>query len=540
MPLSLARRLATGMLTLIVMVTVALAGTTATQAAVPQLALTALSFEHALVDVTQDVAINKLTWTVTNTDPAAQSIHGTVTMRMRSSVTGALIGHDVRVRYEFDDTCCGDAVYESGTPQESTYSYALPVRLHADAAAAAWEVTEVTIGASGTTATVSGTGLQSFGYRFSVVAMVDHSGPTVDSIELHSARRPYFYLGNDPVTVSYRFVVQDWQSGFWKGTIRLAGPGGQSVTTAFTWEREESSTAIRCGSISSADQDSWVQCAIGVTLPAGAAPGSWRIASLVVRNNAGGTTTYKNPTAPSIAVTSNSTVQASGFVIGPNPVNNWRDSVLTELTMSVTGALRGITAVHVDLDGGCEQQNTATVKADGRVAVPVMVYQYIARCEVEGIAVVDGSGKVALYGREFGAPDPELAITRVPNTDAPVAESATLTPSSLPADEVGQRSVVLTVRRQAQVAPVDAIEVHLYDTDNNLVVSESYSGAVEVADGTVTARLPLPWEGLASGAYTVGFALGNAAGMTSRWNMPDRSDSQTLPGGPVVFTVTAG
>jgi hypothetical protein len=52
--------------------------------------------------------------------------------------------------------------------------------------------------------------------------------------------------------------------------------------------------------------------------------------------------------------------------------------------------------------------------------------------------------------------------------------------------------------------------------------------------------LYLPWDGLKPGEYTVGFALDDAAGMSSRWNMPDRSDSRTLPGGPVVLTVTEG
>ncbi|WP_320067228.1 hypothetical protein [Micromonospora sp. RTGN7] len=540
MLLPFARRLVTGALALVVTVSATVFGATAAQAAVPRLALTALSFEHSTVDVTEDGTANKLTWTVTNTDPEAQSVYGVVTMRMRSTVTGALIGHDWVARYGYQETCCGDAVYESGTPQESTYSFHLPVRRYADAATATWEVTKVTIGANGTTATVSGTRLQSFGYRFTALTLVDSAGPTIDSIGLHSSRRPYFYLGNGPVTAYYDFTVQDGQSGFWKGSIRLAGPGGQSVTTAFTWEREESSTGFRCGAVSGGERDGiYMPCAIGVTLPAGATPGNWRIASLVLWNNAGGTTTYKNPTAPSITATYNTAVQASGFAISPNPVNNWRDSVTAELTMAVTGALRGVSAVHVDLDGGCQQQGTATVKADGRIAIPVLVYQQTTRCEVEGIAVVDGAGNVALYGREFEAPDPELVITQIPSTTPPVALGATLDPASLPASEVAQRSLRLTIQAEVRVAPIDGIGVYLYDADGE-VVYQSYGGTNQAADGTVTASVYLPWDGLEPGAYTVGFALDDAARMSSRWNMPDRSDSQTLPGGPVVFTVTAG
>jgi hypothetical protein len=203
----LARGLVRGALTLAVTVSATVFGAGAAHAAVPRLALTALDFEQSIVDVTSEYAANKLTWTVTNTDPDAESIHGTVTMRMRSTVTGALVGHEWTARYRFEETCCGDAEYESGTPQESTYSYHLPVRRYADAPTAIWEVTKVTIGADDTTATVSGARLQSFGYRFTARTLVDATGPTVETIGLDSLRKPYFYVGNGPATVYYDFTV---------------------------------------------------------------------------------------------------------------------------------------------------------------------------------------------------------------------------------------------------------------------------------------------------------------------------------------------
>lgn len=541
MSVTLVRRLLHGALAFAVTVSATLVGVTVAHASTPRLALTALAFEQATVDVTGGYAANKLTWTVTNTDPNADSIYGTVTMRMRSTVTGELVGHDWTARYRFQETCCGDGTYESGTPQESTYSYYLPVRRYADAATAIWEVTKVTIGSGDSTASVSGTRLQSFGYRFTAQTLVDSSGPTVDSIGLFSLRRPYLYVGNGPVTVTYDFTVQDWQSGFWKGTIRLAGPDGASVATRFTWDREEYSTGFRCGEVSGGERDGvYMPCAIQVTLPEGAQPGNWRVAALVLRNNAGGTTTYKNPTAPSITTTANTTVQASDFAVDPNPVDNWRDSVTVELSMAVIGAQKGVSAVHVDFAmGGCQQWGVPTVNAAGRIAVPVMVYQQTAECEVEGIAVVDGAGNVALYGSAYGAPDPGLTITRVPSTGAPVALSAALDPSSLPASEVGQRSIRLTIATEVQVAPVVSLDVHVYDADGT-VVSQSSGGVSQAADGTITSWLYLPWNGLSPGDYTVGFVLGDAARATSAWNMPDRPDSKTLPGGPVVLTVTEG
>ncbi|TDC86120.1 hypothetical protein E1193_00135 [Micromonospora sp. KC606] len=535
----IARRFTHAALALVVTVAATVLGGVVAHAAAPRLALAALSFEQPTVDATEGYVANKLTWTVTNTDPDARSVHGTVTMRMRSSVTGQLVGHDWVVRYEFEQTCCGDASYESGTPQESTYTYHLPVRRYADAATAAWEVTRVTITAGGTTATVSGTRLQSFGYRFTAQTMIDSTGPTIDYISLAPSRRPYVYVGAGPVTVAYDFTVQDGESGFWKGTIRLNGPGGQSVTTPFSWEREVYSTGFRCGAVSGGEQDGrYMPCSIGITLPAGAAPGSWRIARLVLRNNAGGTTTYQNPRAPSLTVTSNTTVQASGFAVSPNPVDNWRGAVQTELSMSVTGATKGVSAVHVDFDSGCQQWGGPTAKADGRIVVPVMVYQQTQSCRVEGIAVIDGAGKAALYGDAYGAPDPELTITRVPSTNPPVALGATLDPSSLPASEVNQRSIQLTIQAQVQVAPIVGLGVYLYDSDGT-VVYQSFGGTSQATNGTVTTWLHL-WEPLEPGDYTVGFALDDAGRLGSRWNMPDSADSQTLPGGPLVLTVTAG
>ncbi|WBB77585.1 hypothetical protein O7606_14975 [Micromonospora sp. WMMD882] len=539
MYLTFARRLAGAAVALVVTAAATVLGGAVAHAATPRLALTALSFENSTVDVTEQYAANKLTWTVTNTDPDAYSVSGTVTMRMRSSITGELIGHDWVVRYEYQQTCCSDGVWESGTPQESTFSYHLPVRRYADATTATWEVTKVTITASGVTANVSGTRLQTFGYSFVAHTLIDTSGPTVEHISLHPSRRPYLYVGDGPATVTFDFTVQDAQSGFWKGSIRLAGPAGQSVTTAFTWERDEYSTGLRCGSVYGGDQDgTYMPCVIGVTLPAGAASGNWRIAKLVLRNNAGGTSTYQNPTAPSVTVTANTTVQAGGFAITPNPVDNWRDSAMTELTMAVSGATKGVSAVHVDFDSGCQQWGVPTVKADGRIAVPVMVYQQTAECQVNGIVVVDGAGRAALYGDAYAAPDPGLRITRVPSTNPPAALGATLAPSSLPASEVNQTSIRLTIQTQVQVAPVTGLSVYLYDADGT-VVYQSGGGASQATDGAVTHWLYL-WQPLEPGEYTVGFSLSDAARKSTPYNMPDNPDSRTLPGGPVVLTVTAG
>ncbi|GAB3860523.1 hypothetical protein ACFPIJ_27630 [Dactylosporangium cerinum] len=92
-------------------------------------------------------------------------------------------------------------------------------------------------------------------------------------------------------------------------------------------------------------------CGVTVMLPAGSAAGNWRVAQIVVFDNAGRQSTFKNPAAQSVTATSNATLTASNFTLSPNPVNNWRGDVMGALTLSVAGAKKGVSAVYVDFDG---------------------------------------------------------------------------------------------------------------------------------------------------------------------------------------------
>jgi hypothetical protein len=143
-----------------------------------------------------------------------------------------------------------------------------------------------------------------------------------------------------------------------------------------------------------------------------------------------------------------------------------------------------------------------------------------------------------LYGDTYGAPDPALVITRVPSTEPPVATGATLDPPSMTVSEVNDRSVKLTVQADVKVAPIDGLGVSVYAADGS-VVYQSFGGISQAVDGTVTTWLYLGWQNLGPGTYQVGFRLTDAARKSSSWNMPDRADSQTLPGGPLVLTLTA-
>ncbi|WCN81809.1 hypothetical protein [Micromonospora sp. LH3U1] len=540
---TLARGFLHGTLTLALATSTTVLGSTVAHAATPRLALSALSFAQSTVDATPTTtAVNRLTFTVTNTDPDAETVRGAVTLRTRSTVTGELVGHERIANYVFGSTW-EDADFVSGTPQQSTYAYDFRVPRFSDAATTTWEVTRVTIKAGEREATVSGDRLQALpGSRFAAQTLVDASGPTVEPIRLANSE-PFLYVSDKPVPYAYEFTVQDNGAGFWKGTLKVAGPGGQSVTTPFTWERDPTSSgAITCGGsyAGGGEEANYVACTVLVTLPAGANPGNWRLTQLVLFNNAGVRTTYQNPTTPSVTVTSNSTVQASEFVVSPAQVNNWREDAVVELSMAVTGALRGVASLRLWFEAGCGQSAQPVTKPDGRIAVEVRVSTGTEACSLTGVAIVDGAGKAALYGSMFGAPDPQIRITRVVTTEPPTALGAALSPTTSPASELSNLPPVeLTISAALKIAPARIATTYVYDVDGN-VVYQSWGSGDQAEDGTLTDHLYLGWYGLAVGEYTIGFTLTDAAERTTSYGVLGDSSSEPVPGGPLVFTVTEG
>ncbi|MEU1394851.1 hypothetical protein ABZ403_02100 [Micromonospora zamorensis] len=537
---SLARGLLRGTLTLALVTSTTVLGSAVAHAATPRLALTALSFEQSTVDATQDNGSNRLTFTATNTEPDAQNLAGTVTLRMRSSLTGEWLGHDRVVRFDYNYGW-GDVELVSGTPREATFAYHMPVRRYSDATTATWEVTKVTLSGDDISATVGAAKLSTFpGYRFTATTLIDLSAPTFSFLALNNGRDPYFYVKDDPAYFAISLTVDDYQSGFWKGSIKLVGPGGQSLSTQIDWARDEYSTGFRCGGSTSGDADGhYVPCSMEMKFPPGTAPGSWRVGQIVLVNNAGGRATYKNPAGPSMVVTSNSTLQATDFVVSPNPVDNWRADVTTELSMAVTGAVRGISQLDVTFEDQCSTTGQPYTKADGRLAVRVLVSSRARGCEVEKLSVRDGAGNLALYGAEASAPDPQISIDQVPSTEPPTALSAALNPASIPLSQLANQSIRLTVQAEVKVAPVTSMPVYVYDADGEVVFQTSGYGG-QAPDGSLTYDMSLGYWGLEPGQYTVGFMLYDASGLRSYWNMPDVSSSLTLPGGPVVLTITEG
>ncbi|MEV0128045.1 hypothetical protein AB0H83_06195 [Dactylosporangium sp. NPDC050688] len=541
-----ARGFVRGAVTLAVAATAIIGVSSTAQAAGPggKLSLSALSFAQSTVNSTAGAVADDLTWTVKDSSQDAVQVSGHVTIRMYDNAAGAFVGHDYVIPFSYGNTCCSSEIgrYVDGTPQESTYTYTFVVPQWASSSSVTWKVTKVTLEDNlGNTATVGAAKLETFGSTIATTAAVDGAAPTISGLSLYqnvSPLRPYVYVNGTSANVTYTFYIQDWQTGFWKGSLKLAGPSGQSVTTHFQYTKPESSTGVTCGGGFMGGTVYDLYCGVTVTLPAGSAAGNWRVAQIVVFDNAGRQATFKNPAAQSVTATSNAAITASNLTLSPNPVNNWRGDVTGALTFSVAGATKGVSAVYVNFsDNSCTAWGATTANADGTVSVPVRIFSSSQGCAVTGIAVVDGAANVSLYGVQYNAPDPGLAFTRVPNTTPPVATSASLSTTSIPLSELSQTSVQLVVNAEILTAPITGFGYYVYNAAGD-IVSQSFGGTGQAADGTVTMYLYLPWwGGMGPGEYRVGFYLSDAGYLASYYDVLGDPRSQPLPGGPLTFTI---
>jgi hypothetical protein len=514
-------------------------------AAPPTLCVTSLAFATGHVDATTGAAV-RLDWTVADRDATATSVSGDVYLAMRSTVTHRFLGRTYHARYAYQNSGPGQADYVSGTPRESSYSYLFAVPQYADASTAEWVVTKITV-ADSTGHSLALAGHQLDGYRETLTAteLVDASAPAVGAITLDSNTypvRPYYYVNGASADVRYELEAQDWQSGFWRGWLVLRGPGGQQVRADFAFSPDNNGfyDSPGCGYLYGNDDRDQL-CGVIATLPAGAAAGTWSVSSVTVLNNAGVAATIGGSDgAPPVVATSDAVVSASGFTATPNPVNNWAQAQTVRVSMRVTGAQQGIAAIYVDTvggaSGGCPQTGTTpTADPDGTVSVPLQLYQGVAGCTVHGIAIVDGAGNVALYGQNYGAPDPGVRVKQVTDTP-PVATGATLSVTSVPESQLAQTVLLLTVQLAPTVAPVTGIGFFLYDASGNQVTS-GFGGTAQFPDGTVRWYQYLSGLTLPPGTYPVGFRLDDAARMSSLYGMPG---SPPVPGGPLTLTVTDG
>ena len=503
-----------------------------------ELAYTSISFAQNHVDASGGHAAVTLTWRLTDSNPNATFVAGEVDIRMAGDSAGTFIGRTYQIQYDLNGSLDG-TVTATGTAQDSSYSYAFPVPQYANANKAQWVVTKATaLDDQGETLSLSGAALDSYSAALNAKELVDTTPPTYQGLAItpvNGGSRPYVYDNGVAGSMGYSLMPQDQQSGFWKGTIRLKGPGGQTLhgTFAFTSSQNQGES---CGNLGGGD-DFDTSCGVEVTIPAGTAAGTWVVSAITLVNNAGISKTYGNLNAVPIVVTGDTGLSATGFTASPNPVNNWVNFLNpVQITMTVAGAQQGISAIYVDAANAapCQQfTTTPTINPDGTVSVPIDDFRGTAVCQIAGIAIVDGAGNVALYGSEYGAPDPGVTITRVPDTTAPTATSASLTPTSLPASQTFDNPFTLTLQVVAPIAPVDQMSIFVYDSSGNQVFQQG-GGVSSTLTGQLQTSFNLS-EFLSPGTYTVGFTLTDGGGLSTSYGTPG---GQPIPGGPLQFTVT--
>ncbi len=506
------------------------------------LAYTSISFAQNHVNASGGHVVVPLTWQLTDSNPNASYVSGEIDIRLAGDSPGKFIGRTYQIPYDINGSTDGTGtVTATGTAQDSSYSYSFVVPQYANATDARWVVTRATAqDDQGETLSLSGYALDAFSATLNAKELADTTPATYQSVTLQPAnpgQHPYVYDNGVDGMMGYSLIVQDQQSGFWEGTIQLRGPGGQKLDGSFEYT---SSPALgeSCGN-SGASDDFDTACSVQITIPAGTAAGTWVVWSVTLVNNAGISMTYGNLNVDPIVVTGDSGgLSASGFTASPNPVDAWANLTNTvQITMAVTGAQQGVSAIYVDTvngPGDCEQLNTTpTVNPDGTVSAPIYMFQGSGACPISGIAIVDGAGNVALYGSEYNAPDPGVTITPEADTIAPTATSASLTPSSVPTSDVYSNPFTLTLQIVTPVAPVNQLGILIYDSSGNLVY-QSGGGVPDTFTGQLVNYFNLN-EFLPAGTYTVGFTLTDAGRLSTSYGTPG---GQPMPGGPLQFTVT--
>ena len=499
------------------------------------LSLRALAFSQSTVDATGGSATVTLSWTIADSDKAATDVAGDVFIQLAGGHPGSYIGTAHEAPYDLTGALSGfEAGHGSGTAQLATFSYTFTVPQYANATSAHWVVSQVTAKDSQSASlTLSGQELNRYHANLTATELVDSTAPQYSQLAFANPnQRPYLYNNGTTTSIVYSLLATDSQSGFWQGEIRLSGPDGQTASARFQLIYSVSQGEYLCGTDPAFGTSSL--CTVAVTIPANAAAGTWAIDSISLTDNAGNTAINRDLNALPVTVTANAVVQASAFSASPNPVNNWAGPAPFTLAMTVAGARQGVSAVYVDSAGPCSQLSTTPVTgAGGTISVPMNMLEIAPSCKIIGIVVVDGAGDVALYGSEYGAPDPGVTVTQVPDTTAPVATAASLSPASI-AHSPDSQFVTLTITVNDAVAPVNQVAVFLYNSAGQ--GSEvSFGGVTATLSGLVTVSVSIP-AGEAVGSYTVGFQLFDTGGLEAFYGTPGAPPG---PGGPLSLTITS-
>jgi len=512
-----------------------------------KLAVSAMNWSSSSVDASAGVVTNTLTFTVTDSDPAATQTSGELEIRHRGTSADTYVGEPFYIGFNPQTSAPYGATFVSGDAASSTYSFEFPVPEYAGAASNTWAVSMVTVGDSpGNQQSVyAGSELDSLDDSFTATEQVSTVVPSYDSLATSNSTG-YLYDGMD-TGAEYSLEVQDSQSGFSHGTITVTGPGGRTVTGGFEnyFDGVQQET-FPCDDYGNTIFGTDEGCQFDVYFPADEPSGTWSVTSISLTNNAGQTKDYTGLDLAPITLTTDSTIKGSGFKVSTTKVNDWSSSAPFTVSMDASGAQGGVSSIQLYLDtndagSDCSQKSTTpTVNADGSLSVTVTMDELIqnsATCTIDGVAITDGAGDVSLYGDYFTPTSLGLTVTNSPDTTPPVATSAVISVASLPQSEIGDdgNTVYLTVDTKKLLAPINGSSSTLYSSSST-VVGEEGGGASVNASGQVMIGIDIPY-GLAVGTYTVGFSLTDKGGLTTEYGMPG---SAAVPGGTIKFTITSG
>jgi len=507
-----------------------------------QISLASLAFAQSSVDAAAGGSSVTLNWSITDSNTAATFISGDVYIT-RVGADGSPVGPKYDIGYALNGGRAVNGVAataDSGsTAQSSTYSYAFQVPQYEASTSATWAVLKVTAADDqAATTTLGAKALAKFGAQFSATESLDTVGMSYDQLGLNWDEPGSYDDATGPVTVSYGLEVMDQDSGFWKGTMVLAGPGGQTVSARFANTNANYGWS-GCGT----DPEFWgwdptdELCTVQVTFPQGTAAGTWTVSKLKLTDAAGGETTYSKIDAAPVQLTQDAVLSADGFSLSSDTFNNWAGSASIGVNFTPHGAVGGIASVTVTTGDGCSGSttNSPAVAADGSVTVQASVGSfYTQTCTITGISITDGAGDLAVYGTDFDGPPLSLTATQVPATTPPTATAASLGQTVVSSSNP-PNGLALTVQ-VSSFAAVDEISADIYNSAG-VPVGGGYGGVTWTTDGSVEFTIPYPYNSnLPAGTYTVGFTLTDTAGHSTAYGYPGGTPA---PSGPLTVTVTS-
>lgn len=511
----------------VVAATVLLAATTtpAVATANPEITFSGIAFATDHVDTTSGGTTVTLNWTVTDTSTTAQDLSGSIYVQRYSGTS--TVGPVEQIRFSLDGSWPVVRPYTGGIAS-SSYTYDFLVTEYGPAAPVTYRVTKITAtDDQGVTRTLSGNQINP-AVVLSATQTSDTAPPVIEQVWLASPAKNHVYDDGSGVTLRYGLYIQDEPgAGFWKGRLVLDGPGTAEIVAPITLTYRDQGGML-CG-----DAENWefgiISCDLPVTLPAGSPTGDWKVKAVSLTDRAGNTKRYTGLDAPSVRVTRNEAISATGFTLNPTQVNNWRESATTMLTFAVSGVQGELTATVEQW--GCSTWNQVLTEGPaGTYSLPVVMNSLSSSCTIDGILLTDAAGSISVYGTFYGGPALDLRVTRVPDTARPVAVAATLSRTEAAPGEVSNGISVNVTVDDVTLAPVIGYSTTIYNSLGHSVGGAS--GGIQVGpDGRIS--LAVYFGSLPPGTYTVGFRLSTSAGNSSSWGYPNGAPA---PSGPLVFT----